>query len=323
MNKLTPLRFEPLYRRYLWGGRRLETILHKPLPPGNDYAESWEVVDHGGDQSVVAGGPLAGRTLHSLVRDFGEPLLGRHHPQNRFPLLFKFLDCQHNLSVQVHPNDEQAARRIPPDLGKTEAWLVLATTPGARVHAGLKPGVDRGRLEADLRQGLAERCLHSWEPQPGDCIFVPAGVVHALGAGLVVAEIQQSSDTTYRLFDWNRVDQDGRSRPLHITAGLDVIDFAAGPVHAQVPQPTTVDGCECLVACDKFVLQRWHIDGETKIDGADLCRILTVIHGRATLTGDFPNQTVSLGETILIPASCGELTVVPSELTTLIEMHLP
>ena len=130
MNANYPLRFQPVLRRYLWGGRRLETVLGKPLPPGDDYAESWELVDHGADQSVVTAGPLVGSSLGDLVRELGSAVLGRHAPQPQFPLLFKFLDAQKNLSVQVHPNDQQAARLTPPDRGKTEAWIVMHAEPG-------------------------------------------------------------------------------------------------------------------------------------------------------------------------------------------------
>ena len=219
LSPLYPLRFEPIFRRYLWGGRRLGTVLGKPIGEGSDYAESWEVVDHGADQSRVAFGPLAGTTLGELVREHGHELLGRHHPQPQFPLLIKLLDAQQKLSVQVHPNDEQAARLDTPDYGKTEAWVVLAAEPGSRIYAGLKRGFDRPALERELNRGTCELCLHHFEPRVGDCVFLPAGTVHALGGGLLIAEVQQSSDTTYRLFDWNRVGPDGRPRALHIEAG--------------------------------------------------------------------------------------------------------
>ena len=142
-----PLRFEPLFRRYLWGGRRLQSGLGKPIGAGEDYAESWEIVDHGADQSIVAAGRLAGKSLHELVTQYGEELFGRHHPQPQFPLLFKFLDAHRNLSVQVHPNDEQARLLDPPDLGKTEAWVVVHAEPGSLVYAGLKRGFDRQALD--------------------------------------------------------------------------------------------------------------------------------------------------------------------------------
>ncbi len=143
-----PFRFIPIFRRYVWGGRKFASLLSKEIGPERDYAESWEVVDRGNDQSVVATGPLSGVTLHQLVEQNGQALLGRHHPQPRFPLLFKYLDCEKTLSVQVHPNDEQAAKLDPPDFGKTEAWVVLSAAPGSVIYAGLKRGFDHPALSA-------------------------------------------------------------------------------------------------------------------------------------------------------------------------------
>src|SRR5262249_30318215 len=193
-------------------------------------AESWEIVDHGADQSLVAEGEFAGQSLHQLVTSRGEEIFGRGSTRRQFPLLLKFLDCQKTLSVQVHPNDEQGAKLTPPDLGKTEAWVVLATEPGSKIYAGLKPDVDRRTLERELTRGNCEVCLHEFEPRAGDCVLIEAGTVHALGAGLLIAEIQQASDTTYRLFDWNRVDTNGKPRQLHIQEALDVTDYNRGPV---------------------------------------------------------------------------------------------
>ena len=192
MPNLYPLRFEPILRRYLWGGRRLETVLGKRLGDGDDYAEIWEIVDHGNDHSVVTHGPHARRTLHELVTEFGPELFGRHVPQAQFPLLLKFLDANKTLSVQVHPNDQQAAELDPPDLGKTEAWVVLAAEPGSKIYAGLQPGVDRDVLQQHVEAGTCDRCLYQFQPQVGDCILLEAGTVHAIGAGLVIAEIQQA-----------------------------------------------------------------------------------------------------------------------------------
>ncbi|MFM8890072.1 MAG: type I phosphomannose isomerase catalytic subunit, partial [Planctomycetia bacterium] len=237
-----PLLLAPRYRRYLWGGRRFASVLGRPLPPGDDYAESWELVDHGDDQSVVAAGPLAGATLGDLVRTHGHELLGRHAPLSRFPLLFKFLDACRDLSVQVHPDDARAARLSPPDLGKTEAWYVIDAAPGSRIYAGLRPGTDRDALAAALRAGRCEEVLHSFEPRAGDCVFIPAGTVHAIGAGLVVAEIQESSDVTYRLFDWNRTGPDGRPRPLHLVEN----EMVAGhqPADRRIGRRHGADRCD-------------------------------------------------------------------------------
>ena len=322
MSKLYPLQFEPLFRRYIWGGRRLASVLGKPIGEGNDYAESWEIVDHGADQSVVASGELAGRTLHEIVTEYGAELFGRHAPQKSFPLLFKFLDAQRTLSVQVHPNDEQAGKLDPPDLGKTEAWVVLAAEPGSLIYAGLKPGVDRAELAAAIDAGTCDGRLHSFEPRVGDCVFIPAGTVHALGAGLVIAEIQQASDTTYRLFDWNRVDADGKSRPLHIEQSLEVIDFQGGPVHVQTP--VTLAGlAERLVTCDKFVLDRWQFDRPVELPTDNAFHLLAVIAGEVLLESGTVSETLPLGSTVLVPAVRGAVRILPSDSATLLDIHLP
>ena len=320
---LYPLRFTPLLRRYLWGGRRLESVLGKSLPPGNDYAESWEIVDHGDDQSVVANGPLQGEALAALVRSRGKELLGKHHPQSRFPLLFKFLDAQRKLSVQVHPNDAQAALLDPPDLGKTEAWLILHAEPDAVIFAGLKRGFDREALAREINRGTTELCLHRIEPKSGDCIFIPAGTVHALGEGLVVAEIQQASDTTFRLFDWNRVGADGKPRPLHIEQALDVIDYQTGPIALQTPQSTGTDGASRLVACDKFVLDRRNLAAPQIVGGDDRFHILAVVAGQVDIEGDPSGRPLLCGETALLPAACEQCTVTAAKDAIILDMYLP
>ncbi len=315
-----PLRFEPVFRSYIWGGGRLKTVLNKPIPDDeNIYAESWEVVDHGEDQSIVANGSLKGRTLASLVADEGESLLGNHHPQTQFPLLFKFLDCQRKLSVQVHPNDEQGAKLNPPDLGKTEAWVIMSAEPGSCLYAGLRPGIDATTLRQHIENGTCEEALHKIQPQPGDCVFIPAGTVHALGDGLLVAEIQQASNTTYRLFDWNRVGADGKSRPLHIEQGLAVTDYDRGPISISDAAKTETANVERLVACDKFVLDRVMFSGTHAIGGDNTCHIVVVLEGEITIA----NETVQHGETVLLPAACGELNASSIGDVKLLDMYLP
>lgn len=317
MISLYPLRLEPLYRRYLWGGRKLATVLGRQLPPGDDFAESWEVVDRGPDQSRIAAGPLAGTTLGELLRRAPRQLLGergadRARAQARqmgapeaslsFPLLIKLLDAQRSLSVQVHPDDERAVRRTPPDLGKTEAWVVLDAVPGATVYAGLKPGCGPAELVAAVAQGKTAECLHCFQPAVGDCLFLPAGTVHALGAGLVVYEVQQSSDTTYRLYDWQRVGADGKPRALHIPEALEAINYQAGPVTPQVPQPGAVPDVERLVTCDKFRLDRWRTSRPLTLGGDDSCRVVTVVQGTVEVAGDGVAQPLVAGQTVLLPA---------------------
>ncbi|MEN1680260.1 MAG: type I phosphomannose isomerase catalytic subunit [Planctomycetota bacterium] len=325
---MKPLTFQPLLKQYLWGGRRLGSLLAKPIGDGDDYAESWELVDHGEDQSVVADGSLAGRTLAQLVTEHGAELFGRHHlvdgqPRKQFPLLFKFLDACRTLSVQVHPNDEQGAKLDPPDLGKTEAWLVLATEPGGKIYAGLKAGVDRGALSAAIAEGRCDECLHAFEPAAGDCVFIPAGTVHALGEGLVIAEIQQASNTTFRLFDWNRVGKDGKPRPLHVEESLEVTDYARGPVSPQTPEKLP-GGIERLVACDKFVLDRRFIAGRgPAIGGDDRFHILSTIEGDAELFWQDESIAMPLGATVLAPAAAGEFHIDSDGGATVLDMYLP
>ena len=336
MQSLYPLKFRPLLKRYLWGGRRLGTVLGKALGEGSDYAESWEVVDHGADQSVVTNGPLAGTTLGQIVAQHGAELFGRHAPQSHFPLLFKYLDCQRDLSVQVHPDDAAAARLNPPDLGKTEAWLILDAQPGGKVYAGLKFGFDRASLAREVARGRTELCLNSLEPRVGDCIFIPAGTVHALGAGLLVAEIQQASDTTYRLFDWNRVGTDGQPRPLHVEQALDAIDYTAHIVTPSRPKPTDQPHVLRLVACDKFVLDRWRIEDVRPLAMDDRFHILSVLSGelfagsaaavggRGSATSD-QVSVISLiaGQTLLVPACVRDLTLAPRQKCEFLDMYLP
>lgn len=329
----TPLRFTPIFRQYIWGGRRLHTTLGKEIGAGENYAESWEIVDHGADQSRVKTGPWQGKSLQDLLREDGPALLGRDYDSwstasrpaalaHRFPLLFKFLDCQRALSVQVHPNDEQGQLQSPPDLGKTEAWVVLEAEAGSRVYAGLKTGIRKTDLVEAVAAGCTEEVLHDFEPQQGDCIFIPAGTIHALGAGLLIAEIQQASDTTFRLFDWNRVDENGQGRPLHIQESLNVIDEQAGPVEPVIPTQVEAD-IETLVCCDKFVLKRRTASTPTTLGGDDRLRILAVAEGELVVQSGTTEDRLNRGDTLLLPASAGEMQISPrcSE-ATLLEITL-
>ncbi len=228
---LYPLRFQPIFKPAIWGGRRLAEMF-PGAPAEGPIGEAWVLSDHGDDVSVVADGPLTGTTLRELMRDRREELLGpslAHH--ETFPLLLKFIDARENLSVQVHPNDDLAQELAGVSRGKSEAWVVLHAEPGSRIYAGLKEGVDRPRLEKAIAEGTVADCLHSFEPTVSDCVYLPAGTIHALGGGITIFEVQQTSDTTYRLFDWNRVDaKTGRPRDLHIEKALASTDFKHEPV---------------------------------------------------------------------------------------------
>jgi mannose-6-phosphate isomerase len=323
MELIYPLRFLPIIQHRVWGGRRLQTLLGKDLGPGSDFGESWEIVDHGHDQSVVASGPLQGLTLRELVESQAAQLFGRHAGISRFPLLFKFLDAHDRLSVQVHPNDKQAAQLDPPDLGKTEAWYVLAADSGSLIWTGLKRGFDRESLQREVKRGTCELCLHKWEPKAGDCVLLPAGTIHALGAGIVIAEIQQSSDTTFRLFDWNRVDEKGQSRTLHIHEALGVVDYERGPVSPQSPTPTDRDGVVRLAACEKFIWDRWRILQPAALGGDDRFHIIAVVEGALEVEGDPSGRPLTTGQTLLVPAACGPCTLTPRGNATFLDAYLP
>ncbi len=264
------------------------------------------------------------------MRKRGAELMGRtapageRNPPDRFPLLIKFLDAQKDLSVQVHPDDAQAARLGLTDFGKTEAWVVLAAEPGSRIFAGLKRGFDRAAFERELTRGTCELCLHHFEPGAGDCVFLPAGTVHALGAGLLVAEIQQSSDTTYRLFDWNRPGSDGRPRELHVEQALEVIDFARGPVDPIHPALTDRPGVSRLVACDQFILDRWEFDEPMSAGEDSRCHILIVLAGEISVERDPAERPLRAGETLLLPAVIGPVRLDPSKTpVVLLDVYLP
>ena len=218
-----PLSFLPVFKDYVWGGRNLETSLGRKLPDGL-IAESWEIAAHANGQSRVANGPMAGSTLEEVQQRWNKQLVGDSVKSGTFPLLIKLLDSNSWLSVQVHPDDAYAQKHAG-DLGKTELWVILHAEPGAEIIYGLKAGVDRERFAQSAASGAIDSMLHRIPIRTGDAVYIPAGTVHALGPGAIVAEIQQNSDTTYRLYDWGRTEAGGRSRPLHVQQALDVIDW--------------------------------------------------------------------------------------------------
>jgi mannose-6-phosphate isomerase len=308
-----PLQFRPILKRLRWGGRRLGTLLGKSIGDGSDYAESWEIADLGADQTTVIGGSYQGWTLHHLVETHGPALLGLQSTADRFPLLVKFLDAHDRLSVQVHPNDEQARRLGCGSCGKTEAWVVLFAEPGACLYTGLKAGVDRAAFIRSLEAGRIEQCLHSYNVFPGDCVLVPAGTVHTIGEGVVLAEIQQTSDTTFRIDDWGRLGPDGKPRTLHIDEALQCIDFERGPVDPIVPQVHSngEQRVEELVACPFFEMNRRTLASVWTFPEDERFRILMPVRGRIVVRSREWQHTVGLGDTLLVPACVTNVSVGP------------
>ncbi|MBX3440503.1 MAG: class I mannose-6-phosphate isomerase, partial [Planctomycetaceae bacterium] len=321
---MRPLVFRPILKRIRWGGRRLGDLLGKPIGPESDYAESWEVVDHGSDQSVVTTGRHRGESLRSLVERQNVPLFGRHAGLSQFPLLVKFLDAGDVLSVQVHPDDALATKYDPSENGKTEAWVILDAAPGSLLYVGFQSGVTAVDLRHALARGAVDRLLHRFSVTAGDCIFVPAGTVHAIGAGVLLAEVQQSSDLTFRLDDWGRVDRDGRPRELHIEQALDCIDFQRGPVNPLTPILLESDHqLEQLICCDQFQMLRRRADRPFVLPDDDTCRILLTLSGSGRLSCDAETFDLTCGQTVLLPAHRPPVVIHPDEEVTLLEASLP
>ena len=313
VDPLHPLRFEPIYKRLVWGGRRLSTVLRKPIGEGGEFAESWEISDHRQGVSTVAEGPFAGLTLRDLVGRHGEAIYGPGvGVRDQFPLLIKFIDAHQDLSVQVHPDDRRG-RRLADDNGKTETWVIVHAEPGSKIYAGLNPGVDRAAMASALADGTVERLIHSFPARAGDCILIPAGTVHAIGSGVVLAEIQQMSDATFRLHDWGRVGLDGKPRPLHLAEALESIDFDAGPVAPLPTSPEPVAGgtSERLSRSDYFALERLTLTGPGLVGDAERFTIVLGLGGTLEFRSGGNSTRLELGQTLLLPASIGRCEVAP------------
>ena len=324
---MPPLQFRPLLKRIRWGGRRLGTVLEKPIGEESDYAESWEVVDHGEDQSIICGGDLDGMTLKQLVETRPSELFGKHSDLKQFPLLFKLLDASDRLSVQVHPNDAQAKQYDPTENGKTEAWVIIDAEPNSRLYVGLKAEVTPEEVRRHLENNTVEDCLHSIEVNAGDCVSIPAGTVHAIGEGILLAEVQQSSDLTFRMYDWGRVGADGNPRELHIEQSMDCIDFDRGPVSPVIPQAVEIEGSknqhEELVRNEFFCMRRHRAKEKFTMSVDDRFHVIMVLEGSLQLTCDDTSISMSLGQSALIPASAGDCIIVPSEASTILETFRP
>jgi len=321
MSNLGPLHFQPLLKRIRWGGTRLGTELGKSLDGHDDIAESWEIVDHGEDQSVVTSGPLAGWKLCDIVKTHGKELFGKP-THSQFPLLIKFLDANDRLSLQVHPDDRLATTYAPNENGKTEAWVILETTSESKIWLGLKAGVDRGQLADAIERDRLEEVVHTVTPKPGDCFFVPAGTVHAIGEGILLAEVQQSSDLTFRLHDWGRLGTDGQPREIHVQESLDCTDFQRGPLNAVTPTDLSTDQQQVqeLVRCSYFGIESHTSAQEVTIDPAGHFRVVMMLTGGGLYRTGEHSGRIRLGETVLIPAETPEVIFSPETKSTWLEI---
>jgi mannose-6-phosphate isomerase len=335
--RVYPLKFRPVFQERMWGGQRLRTLLNKPvgkelkranigesweladLPPGTVKADSTSAAADGSLSSIIANGPLAGRTLHAVLRESAPAIMGET-PLHRghFPLLIKFLDARENLSVQVHPDSTHCAANPGSHL-KNEAWYILHAAPGARIYKGLKAGVTKTRFREALHSGEAGSLLNIISVRAGDCHYLPSGTVHALGAGILAAEVQTPSDTTFRVFDWNRLGADGQPRKLHVEEALSCMQFDDTPL-----RPKPVVGAH-LASCDHFTIERVELGtpGQREIPGGEP-RIWIALEGQGVVQCEAgPPTAFTRGDTLLLPASLKNgwvKTVAPS---TWLEVCIP
>ena len=328
-----PLTFAPRLKHYLWGGRRLEELFGRRLPEGVT-AESWEVSGHPDEPSVVVDGPLKGRELPGLVAEYGIALLGhrgaRAAERGTFPLLVKLLDASHALSVQVHPDDDRAAAHRTGESGKDEMWYILHAEPGASIIHGLREGIGRPGLRRAVSEGRVQDVLNRVAVRPGDSIMVPAGTVHGILSGVVLLEVQQTSDTTYRIHDWDRLGPDGRPRELHVGRALEVIDFEDRGAALVEPRPVASGGGirrEVVAECRHFVVERIRAEARATfsatLDGAT-CEIWGTVAGEASLRAPrAPALELEPARFVLLPATMGPFTLRAHTETVAIRIFLP
>lgn len=329
--RIYPLTFEPQLRPYLWGGRNLETLLGRDLPPG-PVAESWEISAHPEAPTRVLEGYWQGSTLPQVHDALGVALVGTRalgHPcGDRFPLLIKLLDAERDLSVQVHPDDDYACEHEEGDSGKVESWYILAAEPGTELIYGLAPGMDRDTFERAIADGRVPDTLARLPVQAGDCVHVPAGTVHALTAGTVLVEIQQNSDATYRVYDWGRVDQEGNPRELHIKRALDVIDWEKDAPGVVTPETLSEQGGvhrKRLVSCPQFDLEQIDLTAGAVFEGSctgETFEIWGCIEGEVELAWQgepLGLEAVSFG---LVPATMGAFSITAQTPARLLRSYL-
>lgn len=278
-----PIYFKEIFKEKVWGGKNLSRLLDKKLPAGKKIGESWELSDFGEDCSIVGRGPLRGRSIRELLGEFSQEILGVAGVQE-IGLLFKYLDAVGTLSVQVHPR-------------KHESWYILEARPGARLYLGLKDGVGREEFQAAVAEGTVEQCLASVEPKAGQCYYLPSGLTHALGAGVVLAEIQTPEQITYRVYDW------GRDRPIQVGLGLETINFHA---RAELTEPLPYEpGRVRLLQSREFSIDRciWRSGQRIRPEPGEM-EVWMILSGNAHYGEQGRDFQLSTGQTVLIPASC-------------------
>lgn len=303
MGSMGPIQLRASLHETIWGGENLRALAGKDIPHGQRIGESWETAL----EAIATNPPYAGQTLGALTKRYGADLIGSCAEAvfgGRFPLLTKFIDAQAQLSVQVHPNDEYAAAHENGKLGKTEVWYILHAEPGAQVVYGLRHAATREEVRQAIAANTLEDMLYTVAVRPGDVVFVPAGTVHAIGAGVALYELQEYSDITYRLYDYGRLQADGRPRELHIEQGLTVMRYA--PQTLERVTPLTLGARRLLVGCRYFMLEELRLTGDLAgVARPGSCQIVTVLEGRCGIHAGGGSVELARGETAVLPATMG------------------
>lgn len=324
-NKIYPLKFEPIYQYRIWGGRKLEHLLSKPLPKDDPIGEAWILSDRKDHASEVSEGELKGTTITKLMEDYRYEIMGKMGDHfERFPLLLKFLDCNEVLSVQVHPSDDQKEYIPKGDTGKTEAWIVMETSDNSRIYAGLKKGTTKENLLDSIHNKSVSDHLHSFVPKKGNAVFIHSGTVHTL-SGAVVFEVQENSDTTFRLYDWDRTDiKTGKPRELQVDKAMACIDFDQVDIGPITPvKSEIIKNAEKLFDNEHFKLWRIKSESEFQAGLKDEPTILICIEGKGSMKYMDTEYTIDKGEVMLLPAIIGQLELKPQEKITLLQIAIP
>lgn len=321
-----PLKFNPILKTLIWGGEKIAPFKSIKTEQHN-IGESWELSGVKGNESVVSNGEYAGRTITELVKEFKGKLIGERNYErsgDEFPLLIKFIDAKQDLSIQVHPDDRLAAERHNGSKGKTEMWYVVEADKDAHLMSGLSTGITPEEYVAKVEDQTITDVLHDYKVSEGDVFFLPAGRIHSIGAGCFIAEIQQTSDLTYRIYDFGRVGLDGKPRELHTELSKAAIDYTVLPDYKTDYKAMKNEEC-ALVSCEYFTTSLLDLDKpyEKDLSGLDSFIILICTSGKGTLTdSEGHTENISQGETILVPASAAGIRIVPEGEIKLIESYI-
>lgn len=324
--QLYPLKFTPIFKDKIWGGHKISAFLKKDTGNLLNCGESWEISGVPGNISIVRSGPLSGKKLTDLISEFKSLLLGEHIYErfgDEFPLLIKFIDAHDDLSVQVHPNDELARKRHNSP-GKTEMWYIIHAEKGASLISGFKREIEKDDYSESLKNGNLMDLLNVETVEKDDVFFIPAGRVHTIGKGILLAEIQQTSDVTYRIFDFNRKDADGNPRELHTEASIDAIDYGYYETYRTLYNKKEINNTVELARSDYFITNRLFFDSpfERDFSGSDTFRIMICLEGNGSLEYGSGRENISTGEVVLLPASLKKIGIIPDGNIKLLETFI-